>query len=100
MKIMVQFSSVQFTCSVMYDSSRPPTSFKRSHAALSAPDPAAGHGQLTLPRRLLDTPGQVAVSLLWGHCSFLLYKTFSYTKKELYNNYIKKVIMTQITMMV
>ena len=22
--------------------------------------------------RLLDTPGQVWVSLLWGHCSFLL----------------------------
>ena len=22
--------------------------------------------------RLLDTPGQVCVSLLWGHCSFLL----------------------------
>ena len=25
-----------------------------------------------LCRRLLDTPGQVWVSLLWGHCSFLL----------------------------
>ena len=25
-----------------------------------------------LHRRLLDTPGQVWVSLLWGHCSFLL----------------------------
>ena len=46
------------------------TSFKRSHActaSLSAPDPAAGHHQ-----RLLDTHRQVWVSLLWGHCSFLL----------------------------
>ena len=25
-----------------------------------------------LCQRLLDTPGQVWVSLLWGHCSFLL----------------------------
>ena len=25
-----------------------------------------------LPWILLDTPGQVWVSLLWGHCSFLL----------------------------
>ena len=25
-----------------------------------------------LRRRLVDTPGQVWVSLLWGHCSFLL----------------------------
>ena len=44
-------------------------SFKRSHVCtdtLSAPNPAAGH------HRLLDTPGQVWVSLLWGHCSFLL----------------------------
>ena len=51
------------------------TSFKRSHAhtaALSAPSPAAGHRQPTPPLRLLDTHGQVWVSLLWGHCSFLL----------------------------
>ena len=27
---------------------------------------------LHLPQRLLDTPGQLWVSLLWGHCSFLL----------------------------
>ena len=52
------------------------TSFKRSHACtaiLSAPSPAAGHCQ---PMPLLETPahspGQVWVSLLWGHCSFLL----------------------------
>ena len=50
-------------------------SFKRSHAgtaALSAPNPAAGHCQPTPRLRLLDTHGQVWVSLLWGHCSFLL----------------------------
>ena len=51
------------------------TSFKRSHActaALSAPNPAAGHCQPTPRLRLLDAHGQVWVSLLWGHCSFLL----------------------------
>ena len=51
------------------------TSFKRYHtgtAAFSAPYIAPGHCQPTLCRRLLDTPGQVRVSLLWGHCSFLL----------------------------
>ena len=48
------------------------TSFKRSHAGtatLSASNPAAGHHR---PTPLLETPGQVWVSLLWGHCSFLL----------------------------
>ena len=51
------------------------TSFKRScacTATLIAPDPAAGHSWPTPP---LETPGQsrqVWVSLLWGHCSFLL----------------------------
>jgi len=51
------------------------TSFKRSHArtaTLSAPNPAAGHCQHTLLQRPLDTHGQVWVSLLWVHCSFLL----------------------------
>ena len=51
------------------------TSFRRSHActaALSAPNPAAGHCQPTPHLRLLDAHGQVWVSLLWGHCSFLL----------------------------
>ena len=51
------------------------TSFKRScvhTAALSAPDPAAGHHYPRLCRRHLDTQAQVWVSLLWRHCSFLL----------------------------
>ena len=51
------------------------TSFSRSHAgtaALSAPSPAAGHRQPCLHWRLLVTHGQVWVSLLWGHCSFVL----------------------------
>ena len=51
------------------------TSFIRSHACtatLSAPNPAAGHHQPTNLPEILDTYGQVWVSLLWGHCSFLL----------------------------
>ena len=52
------------------------TSFKTSNArtaALSAPDPAAGPcHQLHLCWRLLGTHRQVPVSLLWGHCTFLL----------------------------
>ena len=51
------------------------TSFKRScagTAALSAPNPAAGQHDPCLHQRLLDTHGQVLVSLLWGHGSFLL----------------------------
>ena len=51
------------------------TSFKRSRAgtaALSAPNPAAGQHDPCLHRRLLDTHGQVLVSLLWGYGSFLL----------------------------
>ena len=51
------------------------TSFRRSHAhtaTLSAPNPAAGQCQPYLHQRLLDIHGQVWVSLLWGHCSFLL----------------------------
>ena len=38
----------------------------------SAPDPTAGHCQPTPPQRFLDTHRQVWLSLLWGHCSFLL----------------------------
>ena len=51
------------------------TSFKRSHAltaARSAPIPEAGHCRPRPLPRLLDTHGQVWVSLLWGHCSFPL----------------------------
>ena len=51
------------------------TSFNRSPArtaALSAPDPAAGHHQPMPHQRLLDTHGQIWVSLLLSHCSFLL----------------------------
>ena len=50
------------------------TSFKRSHAStaiLSAPDPAADHHQPCLHWRL-PPHRQVSVSLLWGHCSFLM----------------------------
>ena len=46
------------------------TFFKRFHAhtaSLSAHNPAIG-----LHQRLLNTHEQVWVSLLWGHCSFLL----------------------------
>ena len=50
-------------------------SFKVSHAytaTLHAPNPAAGHHR---PMPPLETPGhsqELWVSLLWGHCSFLL----------------------------
>ena len=45
-------------------------SFKRPHAALHSVPPALQ--QATADRPLQETPGQVWVSLLWGHCSFLL----------------------------
>ena len=51
------------------------TSFKRSHACttiLSASNPATGHHRPTPHQRLLDMHGQIWISLLWGHCSFLL----------------------------
>ena len=51
------------------------TSFKRSHAcnaALSALTLQQATIDPRLHRRLLDTHRQVWVSLLWGHCSFLL----------------------------
>ena len=51
------------------------TSFKRSHAhtaALTAPRLEQATADPCLCWRLLDTHGQVWVSLLWGHCSFLL----------------------------
>ena len=50
------------------------TSFKGFHACsaiLSAPNPVAGTANPHL-QRLLDTHGQVWVSLLKDHCSFLL----------------------------
>ena len=50
-------------------------SFKRSQAgtaAFSAFDPAAATADPRLHWRLLDTHGQVWVSLFWGHFSFLL----------------------------
>ena len=40
--------------------------------ALSAPNPAAGHRDPRLHWRLPNTHRQVWLSLLWGHCSFLL----------------------------
>ena len=44
-----------------------------AHTAVhSAPNLSAGHRRPTPPPRLLDTHGQVWVSLLWGPCSFLL----------------------------
>ena len=50
------------------------TSFKpHAHTTtLSARNPSAGHCQPTPHWRFLNTDGQVWVSLLWGHCSFLL----------------------------
>ena len=51
------------------------TSFKRSHCCTQC-RPLLTLEQATadpcLRQRLLDTHGQVWVSLLWGHCSFLL----------------------------
>ena len=67
------------------------TSFKRSHAhnaALSAPDPAAATVDPCLRWRLLDTPRQVWLSLLRGHCFFLLgpgaYKVLFVPSKSLF----------------
>ena len=51
------------------------TSFKRSHAGtatLSAPTLQQATANPRLRWRLLDTHGQVWVSLSWGHSSFLL----------------------------
>ena len=51
------------------------TSFKRSPAVLLHSVPLALQQATTDPRlgqRLLDTHREVCVSLLWGHCSFLL----------------------------
>ena len=51
------------------------TSFKRSHAytaALTAPRMQQATIDPCLCWRLLDAHREVWVSLLWGHCSFLL----------------------------
>ena len=51
------------------------TSFKRTcscTAVFSAPDPQQAAVDPPLCRRHLDTHRQVWLSLLWGHCSFLL----------------------------
>ena len=51
------------------------TSFKRSHAwTLHSVPPTLQQATSNpcLCQRLLDPHGQVCVSLLWGHCSFLL----------------------------
>ena len=51
------------------------TSFKRSHAALLHSVPPTLQQATADPRlrqRLLDIHRQVWVSLLWGHCPFLL----------------------------
>ena len=51
------------------------TSFRRSHAGtatLSAPTLQQATANPLLCQRLVDTHGQVWVSLLWGHCSFLM----------------------------
>ena len=51
------------------------TSFKRTcscTAVFSAPDPQQATVNPPLCRRHLDPHRQVWLSLLWGHCSFLL----------------------------
>ena len=51
------------------------TSFRRSHAgtvALSVLSLEQATTDPRLPQGLLDTHRQVWLSLLWGHCSFLL----------------------------
>ena len=54
-----------------------PTSFKRSHActaALSGPNPAAGHNQ---PMPLLETPGHSWASLGQSHVESVLFSPVS-----------------------
>ena len=54
-----------------------PTSFKRSHActaALSGPNPAAGHNQ---PMPLLETPGHSWASLGQSHVESVLFSPLS-----------------------
>ena len=74
------------------------TSFKRSctcTAALIVPDPAPGHCRPHLHQRLLDTHRQVWLSLLWGHCSFLLgpgaHKVLSVPSKCLFPQFCNQI---------
>ena len=66
-------------------------SFKRSNACTAALSALTLHQVTTAPClcwRLLDSHGQVWVSLLWGHCSFLLgpgaHKIFFVPSKSLF----------------
>ena len=58
------------------------------HALLHSVPPTLQLADPRLRRRLLGTPGQVWVSLLWGHCSFLLvpgaYKVLFVPSKSLF----------------
>ena len=84
-KSLIQFSldgqgcipSLLFDLSPNYDGGNEDNahSFKGPQACtsgLSAPDPEAGHHHPTLPHTILDTHEQVWVSLMFGHCFFLL----------------------------
>ena len=69
------------------------TSFKRSHAGTAVPVPTTLQQATVDPclhQTLLDTHGQVWVSLLWGHCSFLLgpgeHKVLFMSSKVLFPN--------------
>ena len=63
--ISVQFSSVAQSCLTLHDP---------MNCTTPGPCPALQQGTADprLRQRLLDTPGQVWVSFLWGYCSFLL----------------------------
>ena len=84
-KSLIQFSTDERGCipSLLFDL-RPnygggnedkATSFKRSHDARQHSESLTLQQATANPclyQRLLDTHGQVWVSLFWGHCSFLL----------------------------
>ena len=80
------------------------TSFKRSlvcTAALSAPALQQATVDTQLPWRLLDTQKQVWVSLLWGHCSFLLgpgvYTVLFVPSKSLFpQSYVSPVALSSV----
>ena len=54
------------------DNIGPPSKGLMQAVMRSVPQPAAGHRDPRLCWRFLDTLRQVWVSLLWGHCAFLL----------------------------